>query len=169
MSVATAAEIKRLPVGIGQLVVTTSRDDVLVAYGLGSCVGITAFDPVVGVAGMAHVLLPTSDGRLADSREPARFADTAVTALLNAMTRAGARPTRLMVKLAGGASVLGPASSATFKIGDRNAETIKEQLKLHGLIVTATDLGGVRGRTLELHASSGKTFVRQAASMAVEF
>ncbi|MEO9256112.1 MAG: chemotaxis protein CheD, partial [Tepidiformaceae bacterium] len=69
---------------------------------------------------------------------------------------------------AGGASVLGMANGEKFKIGERNAEAIKERLKRHGLTPVASDLGGAKGRTLEVHPSSGKTFVRTAASAAIE-
>jgi chemotaxis protein CheD len=64
--------------------------------------------------------------------------------------------------------VLGPANAEKFKIGERNAEAIKERLKLHGLRPAAADLGGIKGRTLEIQIASGKTFVRTAASPAVE-
>lgn len=158
----------RLPVGIGQVVVSTEKPDVLVAYGLGSCVGIAAYDDGAAVAGMAHVLLPESEGRGLDPLEPARYGDLAVASLLEAMAKAGARSSRLIVKLAGGASVLG-SSTPAFRIGERNAESIREQLRKHGIPVRAEALGGSRGRTLELHAGTGKAFVRMAASQSAEF
>ena len=82
--------------------------------------------------------------------------------------RLGAPKRRLLIKIAGGAAVLGPANAEKFKIGARNVEAIKERLKSHGLWPAAEDVGGTRGRTLELHAVSGKTFVRAAASPATE-
>jgi chemotaxis protein CheD len=155
-------------VGIGQLAVSCDPNEILVAYGLGSCVGVSVVDEIAKVAGLAHVLLPDSGGKPPDAREPGRFADTGIDALVQAVTAAGAAPGRLIVKLAGGASVLGPANAEKFKIGERNAEAIRERLKRHGLFLAASDLGGARGRTLEVHTSSGKTFVRTAASAAAE-
>jgi chemotaxis protein CheD len=73
-----------------------------------------------------------------------------------------------VVKIAGGAAVLGPANAEKFKIGVRNAEAIKDRLKRHGIQPMAMDLGGTKGRTLELHPATGKTFVRTAASPANE-
>lgn len=64
--------------------------------------------------------------------------------------------------------MLGPGNAEKFKIGERNADAIKERLKLHGLRAAREDLGGTRGRTLELQVASGKTFVRTAASPAIE-
>jgi chemotaxis protein CheD len=112
--------------------------------------------------------LPSSDGKRAEDREPARFADTGIDLLMTRMAASGAVVRRLVVKIAGGAAVLGPANAEKFKIGERNAEAIKERLKRHGLTPTTTDLGGTKGRTLELHPASGKTFVRTAASPANE-
>lgn len=163
-----ATEQKRVSVGIGQMAVSKDPTEVLVAYGLGSCIGVTVWDPQVRVAGLVHVLLPDSEGRRSDAREPARFADTGIDALIERVVAAGAVPRRLVVKVAGGAAVLGPANAEKFKIGERNAEAIHRRLKRHGLCPAATESGGVKGRTLEMHVATGKTFVRTAASPASE-
>ena len=161
-------DVKRLSVGIGQIAVTGDPDSVLVAYGLGSCVGVSAYDPGSKVAGMVHVLLPQSDPKSPNAREPARFADTGVDLLIEEMAKMGAPKRRLLIKIAGGAAVLGPANAEKFKIGERNVEAIKNRLKSHGLWPAAEDTGGNKGRTLELRPDTGKTFVRAAASPAVE-
>ncbi len=165
---APATDQRRISVGIGQLAVSKDGREILVAYGLGSCVGVSAFDPETGVSGLVHILLPASEGKTPAPGEPARFADTGVDALLKALACAGVNPGRLTIKLAGGAAVLGPSNAEKFKIGERNAEAIKERLRFHGLRVAREDLGGTKGRTLEVHVSSGKTFVRTAASAAIE-
>lgn len=163
-----AAVETRISVGIGQLAVSRDPGVILVAYGLGSCIGVSAYDPGSGVVGMVHVLLPDSEGRVPEKGEPARYADTAIPSLVQAMSGLGANVSRLVLKLAGGASVLGQANAQKFKIGERNAEAIKEQLKRNALRCCAETLGGTKGRTLELHAATGKTYVRTAASPAVE-
>lgn len=163
-----AVDARRVSVGIGQLAVSKDPDEVLVAYGLGSCIGVSAYDPHGRICGLVHVLLPDSDGKSPDGREPARFADTGIDMLIKRLVDLGAIPRRLVVKVVGGAAVLGPANAEKFKIGERNAEAIKERLKRHGITPAATDIGGVRGRTLEVFVSTGKTFVRTAASPANE-
>jgi chemotaxis protein CheD len=165
---APAPDARRISVGIGQLAISKDPAEILVAYGLGSCIGVSCYDPQSRVSGLAHILLPSSDGKRAEDREPARFADTGIDLLMTRMAASGAVVRRLVVKIAGGAAVLGPANAEKFKIGERNAEAIKERLKRHGLTPTTTDLGGTKGRTLELHPASGKTFVRTAASPANE-
>ena len=165
---APASVQKRVPVGIGEIVVSQDPAGILVSYGLGSCVGVTIFDPEQRIGGMAHVLLPASEGREPGTSEPARFADWAVDALAQRFADAGAVKRRLIVKIAGGGSVLGAANAEKFKIGQRNAEAIKERLRHHGLLLVSSQLGGACGRTLELHIASGKTFVRTATSAATE-
>ncbi len=161
------ADARRVSVGIGQLAVSTDSTEVLVAYGLGSCVGISCYDPQAKVAGLAHVLLPASSGKRSPA-EPARYADVGIDLLLRKMAEAGAITSRMVVKIAGGAAVLGPSNAEKFKIGERNAEAIRERLQRHGLSPAAAEIGGTRGRTMELHPATGKTFVRTAASPATE-
>ncbi|MCZ2108996.1 MAG: chemotaxis protein CheD [Dehalococcoidia bacterium] len=163
-----ATEQKRVSVGIGQLVVSKDAREILVAYGLGSCIGVTVWDPQAQVGGLVHVLLPDSEGRRVEDKEPARFADTGIDMLVAKVTEAGGSVRRLTVKIAGGAAVLGPANAEKFKIGERNAEAIRERLKKHGLRPDAADTGGAKGRTLEMHMATGKTYVRTAASPASE-
>ncbi|MCC6381154.1 MAG: chemotaxis protein CheD [Dehalococcoidia bacterium] len=165
---APASEQRRVAVGIGQLVVSKDPRDVLVAYGLGSCVAVAAYDVGAKVAGLVHVLLPASEGKASAGGEPARFADVGVDELLRRLAEAGALRARLVIKLAGGAAVLGAANAEKFKIGERNAEAIQERLQRHGLRAASCDLGGTRGRTLELHVAAGRTYVRMAAGAPTE-
>jgi chemotaxis protein CheD len=165
---ALATEQKRVSVGIGQLAVSKDPREVLVAYGLGSCIGVTVWDPQAKVGGLVHVLLPDSEGRKSDGKEPARFADTGIDMLVQKAIEAGAIPRHLLVKIAGGAAVLGPANAEKFKIGERNAEAVRQRLRKHGLNPVAAATGGVNGRTLEMHLATGKTYVRTAASPANE-
>ena len=153
--------------GIGQLAISADPLDVLVAYGLGSCVGVSAFDPCHNIAGMVHVLLPSSENAT-PGREPARFADLGIDLLLDQLGDAGASRAKLRIKVAGGASVLGPGTGEKFKIGARNAEAVKARFRHHGLQVLSEELGGNSGRTLEMYVATGKTYFRTAASPATE-
>jgi chemotaxis protein CheD len=84
------------------------------------------------------------------------------------MTAQGANRRRLVVKLAGGAAVLGAANAERFRIGERNIQAVRERLERAGLRVLKHDTGGNSGRTLELHANDGRVLVRTAALPAVE-
>ena len=156
----TSKEATSVIVGLGEIKVTQDPSEVLTCLGLGSCIGVSAHDPVAKVAGMAHIVLPQSDGR--DSTSP-KYADIGVPMLLQELEKHGAIQRRLIVKLAGGAQMsaakgLGDA----FKIGERNNEAVKTLLREQGLKVIASDTGGDYGRTMRLFPDSGKTIVSTA-------
>ena len=47
-----------LAVGLGEIKVSRRPVEMLVAYGLGSCVGVGMYDPAARVAGLLHAVLP---------------------------------------------------------------------------------------------------------------
>ncbi len=146
-------------VGISDCKVASNPADVLTTYALGSCVGITLYDPVTRVGGLLHVMLPDSRFR-SPAREfnPYMFADTGFYALLQEVQQAGAKRQRLVAKMAGGANMLG--GTAIFDIGGRNAEALLGYCRLERIPVAATSLGGTVGRSMELMLSDGTVRVR---------
>ena len=52
--------MKQVTVGVGDLFVTRDPSVQLVTYALGTCISVTLYDPVAGVGGMLHFLLPKS-------------------------------------------------------------------------------------------------------------
>ncbi len=157
---ATSARSTSLKVGLGQLVVSGDPTDVLAALGLGSCIGLTVFDPVAKVGGMVHVMLPESD--IASRPGPeGKYADTAIPALVAAVRRLGAEPGRLVCKMAGGAQMFGNGSGAgMLNIGSRNAIAVRAALQAAGLRLKSAQTGGNFGRTLEMRIGSGVVTVR---------
>jgi chemotaxis protein CheD len=137
-----------LMVGMAECKVTRSPDAVLMALGLGSCIGICAYDEQVRVAGLVHVVLPESSGHEACA---GKFADTAVPLLLEEMTKLGAVVARIRVALAGGAQLFTSQSSGLrLEIGPRNAAAVTATLQQRGIPILATDLGGSVGRTVHV-------------------
>lgn len=150
-----------VPVGIGELKASKSSREVLIAYGLGSCVGVSVYDPDTGVAGLAHVMLP--DSTEAQSQNPlGKFADLAVPMLLEEITNLGGRPRHLVGKIAGGAQMLTGTgfSKNGFNIGERNVQAVKAAFERYGIPLINADIGGNRGRTMAIHVANGKTTVR---------
>ena len=76
--------------------------DSLTTLGLGSCIGLTLYDPVTKIGGMVHYMLPDST-KLRNNTNIAKFGDTGIRALYDDMIKAGANPRRLVSKIAGGA------------------------------------------------------------------
>lgn len=138
-----------------------SRDaqDVLVTYSLGSCIGVTLYDPVARCAGLLHYQLPTSSLDAARARaNPYMFADSGMMQLLNDMTALGAEPRRLQVKLAGGAEILD--DKGVFSIGKRNYTAIRKILWQRGILLAGERVGGSEPRTLYLRVADGAILVK---------
>ena len=126
--------------------------EVLVTLGLGSCVAVMLHDPVARVAGLAHVLLPDEPASR-DRSNPAKFATTAVPALIASMAERGARPDRLVARLAGGASMFRALlTQNSTPTGERNVAAAREALRAAGVPVVAEDVGLEHGRSILLHA-----------------
>lgn len=135
-------------------------EGVLRTTGLGSCVGVTLYDSVAKIAGMAHVMLPSSD----IARGPihlAKFADTALPEMIRRMEQEGASTRRMEAKLAGGAQMFAfDTRKDTMRIGPRNVESCKAVLNRYGIPVKAEDTGGNYGRTIELDCATGILHIR---------
>lgn len=146
-------------VRIGEFKTTKPGAEPLVAVGLGSCVGVVLHDRAAQVTGLAHVMLPSSDGH--KGGQPGKFADMAIPALVDAMERHGARRMRLEAWLAGGASMFSGAGGSSLDIGGRNAVAVKEALGGLRVPVRGTELGGKAGRTMRADGT-GRVTVKAA-------
>ncbi|MFC0214361.1 chemotaxis protein CheD [Paenibacillus chartarius] len=149
-----------IKVGMADLNVAQSAG-VLKTTGLGSCVGLTLYDARTKVAGMAHVMLPTSDIAKEGSLNIAKYADTAIPELVAQMQKLGAVVARMEAKMAGGAQMFAfAANHDTMRIGPRNVESCKEQIKKFGIPLIAEDTGGNYGRTIEFDCVTGILLIR---------
>ena len=155
-------------VGIGEIMVSKDPSSILVAYGLGSCGGVCLYDPAARVAGLAHVMLPSSAEAVGHTTA-SRFADRAVPMLLDEMARLGANRRRIVAKMAGGAKMLtGSAFANGFNIGERNVDAVKALLQHLGVSLRAAAVGGSQGRTVTMHVGSGAVLVRTAGEREAE-
>jgi chemotaxis protein CheD len=138
---------------------TGRAPEVLVTYGLGSCLGITLYDPQKQVGGLAHTLLPLS--RPDDRGRASKYVDTAIRLMMEELIALGADKPRLVAKISGGANMFEPLhSSGTEVIGLRNARAARETLELLGIPLLAEDIGGNHGRTVEFDLATGEVRVR---------
>jgi chemotaxis protein CheD len=156
-----ATGMKTTTVDIADMKVTKDRNDVLVTYSLGSCVGLSLYDPVAGLGGLIHCMLPLSsiDPEKAGTR-PFMFVDTGVTALLSALFGMGAQRQNIIAKVAGAGSPLG--QEETFRIGQRNYTILRKLLWKNNILINAEDVGGTKARTMYLYMPDGRTTVKSA-------
>jgi chemotaxis protein CheD len=149
---------ERIKVGIAEYKVTT-EPALLTTSGLGSCIGIGIYDTRDTVAGLVHVMLPSAAD--IDGGNSAKFADTGVEALIEAMEAAGASTNTMEAKIAGGSDMLDFSENGS-SIGSRNAEKVRETLEAYGVPVVGEDLGGDHGRSVKLEAETGNLIVKSA-------
>lgn len=151
-----------ITVGISDLNVV-KEPDTLVTYALGSCVGICLYDPMAKVAGLAHIMLPSSV-QSSCAAQKMKFADTAPAILVVKMIAKGAAKPRLCAKIAGGAQMFAsPAGSLVGNIGQRNIDAVKASLHTLNIPIVAEDVGSNYGRTLYFDAASGTMRIKSGA------
>lgn len=134
---------------MGEYAVAKDADGILTALGLGSCIGLALVDRRTGVAGLAHVVLPS--GNPAAEDPPVKYAPSGVPFLVEQVVALGARRIRLEAALVGGASMFASASSTGMEVGQRNEAAVREELKRLRIPVIAAATGGNRGRTVRVY------------------
>jgi chemotaxis protein CheD len=148
----------RIVIGIGDMRVAHGVGQVIMTHALGSCLGITVHDPVACVGGMLHALLPdstTSPERAAEN--PLAFVDTGVPRLFRALYAIGADKRRVILRVAGGASMqqAGGSENDYFQVGSRNLLALRKLLWKNGVLIKAQDTGGSISRTMSLDVGTG--------------
>ena len=146
---------------MAEIAVSRHEGDVLVALGLGSCIGVALLDRASPVAGLAHVVLPDSRP---GSSTPGKFADTAVPELMRQVTGLGATKAGLHAVLVGGAQMFAVSAGGALDIGRRNEQAVRTALAVAGIPITTTLTGGSAGRTMRVHLGTGLVTCKQAGS-----
>ena len=135
--------------------------DELVSTVLGSCVAACIHDPVRGIGGMNHFMLPeprgASDSWSSTVGRAARYGSDAMEQLINAVLKAGGQRADLKVKVFGGGRVLAQLSD----VGQRNIDFVRRYLAAERLPLAAEDLGGTYPRQVQFFPLSGRVRVRQ--------
>jgi chemotaxis protein CheD len=117
---------------------------------LGSCVAACIRDPVAGVGGMNHFLLPGAE--VGSQKESERIGVHLMELLLNGLMRQGAQRDRLVAKVFGGARMMSGLSD----IGRKNADFAKRFLAYEGIKVVSGDVGGQKGRRIQFWPVTGR-------------
>lgn len=150
-----------IKVGMADLKTCVSPDGVT-TLGLGSCVGIALRDPVNKIGGLAHIMLPDSTAIKNSRQNVAKFADTGIEELVVQMERLGAKRSRIVAKIAGGATMFTfqGSGSTVGQVGERNVEAVKAKLKELKIPILAQDTGANYGRTVIFYPESGDFHIR---------
>lgn len=153
--------MERIIVGMADCRIGADPESVLVTYALGSCIGLTMYDPVAGVGGLLHFMLPDSALDPARSRQnPSMFGDSGIALLLEKLLAQGASKRRLIACAAGAAQILD--DKGVFAIGKRNYLATRRLLWKHGMLLQREAIGGVDFRTITLEIATGRLLLQEA-------
>jgi len=119
---------------------------------LGSCVAACLRDPVTGVGGINHFLLPGSVDAIAQGGDVSRYGVHLMELLINGLLKQGARRDRLEAKIFGGAKTIASFSN----VGQQNADFATRFLHDEGIKIVSASTGGDVGRKLEFWPVSGR-------------
>lgn len=152
-------EKMEIKVGMADLNVCISPDSII-TLGLGSCVGVVLYDPVIKKCGMVHVMLPDSTA-ITNNQNVAKFADTGIEECLRRVVALGGKKERMVAKIAGGAQMFSlNTGNALLRVGDRNVEAVKKKLKELNIPIVASDTGANYGRTVIFYPETGEYLIR---------
>lgn len=149
-----------IKVGMADLNICVAPDG-LTTLGLGSCVGVAIRDPITKVGGLAHVMLPDSGAIKNSQQNIAKFADTALDELVRQMEAKGAVRSRMVAKMAGGATMFAfKSKSDMLMVGERNANACRDKLKELGIRLLGEDTGENYGRTVIFYPETGEFHIK---------
>lgn len=148
-----------IKVGMADLKIAKAPDS-LTTLGLGSCIGLTLYDPVTKIGGLVHYMLPDST-KLKNNSNIAKFGDTGIRELYRLMIQEGAVARRMVAKIAGGAKMFEVSGlSEIGNVGARNAQQAKMILDELKIPLVAEDTGANYGRTVELLCETGDFLIK---------
>lgn len=164
MRVETKGRFKHVTLEPGEYY--ASGEPVTISTLLGSCVSACLYDPASNIIGMNHFLL--SHERYSRTlpclaSEAGRYGIQAMDLLIEEMVRLGARRTRLMAKVFGGATILRQEGNVGnfLCVGEVNCRFIEEYLAKERITIIARELGGNKGRVIHFSNGDFTVYVRK--------
>ena len=149
---------QELKVGIGDMKLTRGGGTII-TYALGSCIGISIYDPMLRLGALIHIMLP----EYGNTHDPNifKYADTGIRETVRKLTAFGLVKSRAEVKIAGGAKMFEISGNANFgNIGQRTAMSVKRTLLQEGFRLKAEDVGGSSARTMSIDVATGAVKIK---------
>jgi chemotaxis protein CheD len=159
-----AAVAKEVTIHIGG--VHAAADPTVIKTLLGSCIAVCLWDPVAGVGGMNHFMLPHGgeDGRGEDAT---RFGVHAMDVLIGDVMKAGGDRRRCVAKVFGGAHVLDIRESAD-GVPQKNIEFVRAFLAAESVRILSEDVGGYLPRHVHFFTLTGRARVRRLRGLTTQ-
>ncbi len=145
-----------IKVNMGELKIGR-QEDILAAYGVGSCIIVACYQRNNMTAGMLHGILPEKPGTKGTNDN--KYLNTGIENLVKAMMKEGLSINGLEAKIFGGAKMF-DMTSDTAAIGERNIKMAKMMLDKKGIKIAAEDTGSNYGRTIEFRVNDKSATIR---------
>jgi len=137
----------------------------VIATTLGSCVSACIWDPMIGLGGMNHFMLPLTTqevhevnwgqrGMISDAN---RYGNFAMEHLINMILTHGGTKKNLRAKVFGGGKVMKKMSN----IGSKNIAFVLDYLKTEKIPIDSQDLGDFFPRKVLFEPNTGRVFVKR--------
>ncbi len=151
--------MSKLIVGVGDMIVTDNTEDNIITYALGSCIGITIYDPIAKVGGMLHAMLPDSSiNKRGNALIPYKYVNTGIPALFKEAYALGAKKNRVKLKMAGCSQILD--ESNFFNIGKRNYASARKMLWKNNVLIENEYCDKSASITLMLNIETGEVIMK---------
>lgn len=137
----------------------TRQEGTLITYALGSCIGISFYDPTIKLAALLHIMLP--ECKTPSETQVFKFADTGIRETLRKLAAFGGSKSRYVCKIAGGAQMFAvQGNSSLSNIGQRNIESVRNILRNEGIRLMRQEVGENYARTMLIDVATGKVMIR---------
>ena len=148
-----------LVVGIGEIAVSRTNDDLIKTFSLASCLGVVMYAPRIKTMAMAHMLLPNSPEHGGEVEgKPAQYVDKGIDVMVNLFRyKLGMDVKDLSVSVFGGADA---GICSYYNVSERNIEAVKTALHKHGLRAVRMETGGNYARTIIGYSKDGHVQVK---------
>jgi len=169
---------------MGEWSISDSENCELVISGLGSCIALCLYEPILKIGAMAHIVLPSTSSRniqenstlIFENYHSARYADEAVDILIKAFESISSfnikQKTKLKAKLAGGSQMFSGESQLNKNknqnikqgfptIGTNNINSVINKLENVKIPIISSDLGGNNGRTVNFDIQNGMLYIKK--------
>jgi chemotaxis protein CheD len=134
---------------------TAQENEVLVSYGVGSCIVLVMYDAEITAGALAHAMIPLPSSKQKLQGNPYRYVESTIDNMITALLKMGALKSRLEAKVIGGASMFKVFNQDSNSIGKRNVSAAQKKLQYEGIKTIATDTGGNAGRSVKFFVSTG--------------
>ena len=123
---------------------------------LGSCIAVCLYDKKEQMGAMNHYLVPLWNG---NGLQSPKFGNVAIPRIIENMLNVGCTLMNMEAKIFGGAN-MHDTNLENMMIGKKNILIAKEILKEYKIPITASDVGGTRGRRILMRSDTGKIYLR---------